>query len=194
MEVQMLELLNNIDTRLFLFFNGLHSEFWDKVMFFISGMREWIPLYIAVILLILVKFKKKGVIAIVALIILLILTDQTSVHLFKNLFQRLRPSQNPNLEGLIHLVNNYRGGKFGFVSSHAANTFGFAMFLTLLFKNKYFSGFMLSWAAIISYSRIYLGVHYPADIICGALLGILLSKMVYWLYILIVKKYFPVKY
>lgn len=189
----MIELLNNIDSKLFLFLNGIHSEFWDNVMFFVSGMKQWIPLYIAVILLIMARFKKKGIIVIGALIILLVLTDQTSVHLFKNVFQRLRPSQNPNLEGLVHLVNNYRGGKFGFVSSHAANTFGFAMFLTLLFKNKYFAGFILSWAAIISYSRIYLGVHYPGDIICGALLGILLSNLVYWIYKLILKKIFPVK-
>ena len=178
----MLELLNAIDTKVFLFLNGINSPFFDNLMFFISGKKEWIPLYIAIIALIIARFKLKGLYVILCLIILVVLTDWISVHLFKNVFQRLRPSHNPQLEGLVHLVNNYKGGQFGFVSSHAANTFGLAMFLTLLFKNKYFSGFMLSWAAIVSYSRIYLGVHYPGDIICGALLGIILSYLVFYLY------------
>ncbi len=189
----MLEYLNQIDTKLFLFLNSIHSDFLDGVMFFISGKKEWIPLYIAIIILILVRFKKRGLIAILSIIFLLILTDQTSVHLFKNVFERLRPSHNPQLEGLVYLVNNYKGGRFGFISSHAANSFGFAMFLTLLFKNKYFSGFMLTWATIVSYSRIYLGVHYPGDILCGALLGIILGILMFQIYKSIVKKHFPVK-
>ena len=183
----MLDFLNKIDTELFLFLNSLHSDFFDGIMFFISGKKEWIPLYIAIILLILVKLKKRGLFAILSLILLLVFTDLVSVHLFKNVFERLRPSHNPQLEGLVHLVNNYKGGKFGFVSSHAANSFGFAFFLSLLFKNKYFSGFMLTWATIVSYSRIYLGVHYPGDIICGAILGIVLSLFVYFLYRRLVK-------
>ncbi|NOZ46144.1 MAG: phosphatase PAP2 family protein [Chlorobi bacterium] len=189
----MLHFLQQADTTLFLFLNGLHSDYLDRVMFLISGKKEWIPLYIAIIILIIVKFKKKGLLAIFALIILLVLTDFVSVHLFKNVFQRLRPSHNPELAGIVHIVNNYKGGMYGFVSSHAANSFGFATFLVLLFKNKYFSGFMLAWATIVSYSRIYLGVHYPGDIICGAVLGILLSFGIFYLYQLSVKKYFQPK-
>jgi len=185
----MLDTLNHIDTKLFFILNELHNAFFDRIMFFISGKKEWIPLYVAIVLLILVRFKKKGLFAILALIILLVLTDVISVHLFKNVFQRLRPSHNPQIQHLVHIVNNYRGGQFGFVSSHAANTFGFATFLTLLLKNKYFSTFMITWAAVVSYSRIYLGVHYPGDVICGALLGVIIANLVYYVYILFTTKY-----
>ena len=178
----MIQFLDKIDKILFLFLNGLHSEFLDGFMVFISGKKEWIPLYIAIIILILVKFRKKGLLAILLLIILLILTDFISVHLFKNMIMRLRPSYNPELKGLVHIVNNYRGGMFGFVSSHAANSFGFAFFIHLLFKNKYLSWFILIWAVFVSYSRIYLGVHYPGDILGGAILGILFAWLMFKLY------------
>jgi undecaprenyl-diphosphatase len=85
--------------------------------------------------------------------------------------ERPRPSHNPEMAGLVHIVNDYRGGQFGFVSSHAANFFGVATFLSSQFKNYKWSFVLLGWAALISYSRIYLGVHYPLDIICGAVLG-----------------------
>jgi undecaprenyl-diphosphatase len=99
------------------------------------------------------------------------LADQTSVHLFKNVFERLRPCHNPEIRELIHLAASKCYGKFGFVSSHAANSFGVAVFLALAFKTRWFSWFILAWALLVSYSRIYLGVHYPADIIVGGLLG-----------------------
>ena len=107
------------------------------------------------------------------------LADQISVKVFKEGFERLRPSHNPEIKDLIHTVKGYRGGQFGFVSSHAANTFAMAFFTSKLFRNRYYSWFIFIWAAVVSYSRIYLGVHYPLDIIGGALLGMLLGYLVF---------------
>ena len=109
----------------------------------------------------------------------------------KNYFQRLRPCHEPTLEGLVHLVNNKCGGKFGFVSSHASNHFALAVFLSILYKNtyKYFPLLIFLWAAIIAYSRIYLGVHYPGDVIGGAISGILFGFIFGKIYLIIDGKY-----
>ncbi len=186
----MIEFLNKIDTDFLLFLNGLHNSFFDFVMYWISNKYIWIPFYLFLIALIIKNYKKKSVIIILCLVLLIVLTDQISSHLIKNQVQRFRPTHEPSLEGLIHIVNNYRGGKYGFVSSHAANAFGLATFISILFKKKYkYLGFYLfAWAAIVSYSRIYLGVHYPGDVICGGILGFLLGFCVLKIYQYIEKK------
>jgi len=117
--------------------------------------------------------------------ILITLSDQLSVHVFKNVFLRYRPTHNLNLEGLVHTVNEYYGGQYGFISSHAANTFALATFISLLLQKhyKYITVLLFAWAAFISYSRIYLGVHYPADVAVGALFGTALALAVYKFYI-----------
>jgi len=175
----MLEKILELDTSLFLFLNSLHSPIFDKIMWHISGKFEWIPLYLTIIFFIFKKFKLKGFVPLIFLILAISISDLISVNLFKDVFQRLRPSQTPELSNIIHLVNNYKGGKFGFVSSHAANSFAIATFTLLLFKNKKYTYFIIFWAILVSYSRIYLGVHYPLDIICGALLGIIVAKILY---------------
>ena len=178
----MLEYLQNLDVKLFLYLNAQNSPFFDKIMLFISGKIEWVPLYLFLIFWIFYRFRKKGWLFLALTLLVFALTDLGSVHLFKNVFERLRPSRNPELEGLVHLVNGYRGGMYGFISSHAANTFGLAVFISLLFREKWLVISILIWATVASYSRIYLGVHYPLDIICGALWGVLMAAGVFLCY------------
>ncbi|MEJ5317074.1 MAG: phosphatase PAP2 family protein [Tenuifilum sp.] len=166
----MIDYLVKLDTDLFIFLNGLHSPFWDSVMLFASGKLTWLPFYLLLIYFIARKHKWKTLWWLLAIAVVVLVADQLSVHLFKNVFQRLRPCHNPDLSGVIHLVGRC-GGKFGFVSSHAANTFGVAVFLSMLYRNLWAGVGLLIWAGFVSYSRIYLGVHYPADVIVGAILG-----------------------
>lgn len=115
-----------------------------------------------------------------AIVALIFLSDKISVYFFKEVFMRLRPCHNPVIANLVHIVNNHCGGQFGFVSSHATNTFALAVFVGLLLKQKvsWLLPALVLWATIVSYSRIYLGVHYPGDVICGALLGTIIAKFV----------------
>jgi undecaprenyl-diphosphatase len=116
------------------------------------------------------------------IVVVITLTDQTSVHLFKNVVQRLRPCHETSLEGLVHLVNNKCGGQFGFISSHAANSFGVAVLVSLWLRKWGYTAVMLSWAMLIAYSRVYLGVHYPGDVIAGAIWGAGCAWLVFYLY------------
>jgi len=174
--------LLEIDKEILLFLNGMHSPLMDEIMWFFSRIPVWIPLYVLLIVFIILTFKKKSWLIILFVVLLIACSDQTSVHLFKNVFHRLRPSHEPSLQGLLHLVHNYHGGLYGFISSHASNTFALATFLSLLFRRKWFSWAILIWAGIVSYSRIYLGVHYPGDVVCGALWGVLLAFAFFALY------------
>jgi undecaprenyl-diphosphatase len=178
----MIGLLKNIDSQLFIFLNGFHNSFFDQVMWYISSITFWIPAYVILLAYLIFKNKKQSLYIVIAIALVILISDQVASGIIKPLAERLRPSQEPSLEGLVHIINGYKGGKFGFVSSHAANTFGLAMFLTLLFKNRIFSVCILAWAAIVSYSRIYLGVHYPGDIVGGVIIGLLAAWLVFKLY------------
>jgi len=174
----MIDYLSSIDTKIFLFLNGMNSPFWDAVMYLVSGKFTWIPFYLVIIFFIARKFKWNTLWIIIAIALIVTLSDQLSVHAFKNVFQRLRPCHDPMLSGFVHIVGRC-GGKFGFVSSHASNTFGVAVFLLLLFRVKWFSIVILLWATVVSYSRIYLGVHFPGDVLVGALLGVCIGFLVW---------------
>ena len=171
--------LIEFDKKVFLYLNGMHSPEWDEIMYWVTGDKSWIPLYM--ILLILIIYRERPyrfIFTILFVAIAVGLSDYISV-IIKNLVERPRPSRNPEIADLVHIVNNYRGGNYGFVSSHAANFFAVATFLSNQFKNYRWSLFLFSWAALVSYSRIYLGVHYPLDIICGAVLGALIGIQCY---------------
>jgi PAP2 superfamily. len=176
-------MLERFDQQLFLFINSSNSPFFDQVMHAISGRLIWVPLYLAILIYLGIKYKRKFLIILIFTILAITLSDQASVVL-KNLTQRLRPCNDPSLTGLVHLINGECGGLFSFVSSHAANSFNVAFLSLLLIKKRWYSISIIVWATVIGYSRIYLGVHYPGDVICGSLLGAFIGWGIYSLYVL----------
>jgi len=179
-----MELLRQIDTEFFLWLNSFHNSFWDVIMFYSTKTTTWLPLYA---FLIFYLFWKKGwqqaLFTLLFVSLVIAAADLGSVHLFKNVFERLRPCHEPDLAGLVHQVNGKCGGRFGFISSHASNTFANAMFFSLLIKKRWAWIGLFSWAAFVSYTRIYLGVHYPADILGGTVWGCLIGFTFYRIYL-----------
>ncbi|HAQ21753.1 MAG TPA: phosphatase PAP2 family protein [Prolixibacteraceae bacterium] len=184
-----MEVIKQIDQSLFLFLNDIHSIFWDKAMFLFSSREIWIPFYLLIIYVIIKTFKRNSIYILILIGLSIALSDQFSV-MIKNLAERLRPSNDPAISNLIHIVNNYRGGTFGFFSSHASNSFTIAVIASLLFKNRMFSILIFTWAIIVSYTRIYLGLHYPGDILTGWLWGALIGFGFYKLMVFIQQRYF----
>jgi undecaprenyl-diphosphatase len=153
----------------------------------VSGRIIWVPLYLAILIFLGMKYKRKFLVILLFIIIAATFSDQASV-LVKNLVQRLRPCYEPAIQGLVHLFKEECGGRYSFVSSHATNSFDVA-FLSLLFiRKRWFTLSIILWALIIGYSRIYLGVHYPGDVICGSLLGAFIGWSAYQLYVLMDNK------
>lgn len=181
--------LKDLDTKLFLYLNDKHNHTFDLIMFWVSQKNFWIPLYAFLLFLSWKHFNKRVWLIALAAVLLIVLSDQISVHAFKNVFLRYRPCHNLVLQAQVHL-NDGCGGTYGFISSHAANTFALAMFLSLLFKDrvKHFGILIFLWASFVSYSRIYNGVHYPADVAVGALVGMGIGVVVYKLFLLIDSK------
>lgn len=171
------------DKELLLFLNGSESLFWDGFMWTVSSTKVWI---MSGVVLLYVIFKNKrpldSLLILLMISLVVLLADQFASGLCKPYFHRLRPTQDPELMYLVDVVHGYRGGRYGFISSHAANTFGFATFVSLLMRNRGLSLSLFAWALIPSFSRIYLGVHYPGDVLCGALSGALIGYCVYLLY------------
>jgi len=176
-------MLERFDQQLFLFINSSNSPFGDLVMHAISGKLIWAPLYLAILIFLGVKYKRKFLIILIFIILAATLSDQSSV-IVKNIVHRLRPCHEPSLTGIVHLVNGECGGVYGFVSSHATNCFDVALLSLLFIKKRWYSISIILWAGIIGYSRIYLGVHYPVDVLCGALLGAFIGWGMYSLYVL----------
>ncbi|MCF8298881.1 MAG: phosphatase PAP2 family protein [Saprospiraceae bacterium] len=185
----MIQTIKQLDIDLFLFINGNHNSFFDFVMFWLSDKLIWIPLYIFFLYLVIKHYKKQSITIILLIAILIALTDLISVHFFKNVFERLRPCHNPTISHLVHLVKDHCGGQFSFVSSHATNSFGIATFLAFLLKDKikFIFLYLFVWAGLIAYSRIYLGVHFPLDVICGGILGFAIGFFVFTIFGLIQK-------
>lgn len=171
------------EENLFFLINGTNSNFLDNTMWLYSDLKIWMP--IAFVLTINIIYKTswtKWLPVLLAITIVFILCDQFSSHLIKPLFERPRPTHYPGIMESVRTLNGYTGGRYGFISGHATNAFGFAIFTLLLFKNKYYTIVILIWAALISYSRVYLGVHFISDITVGAISGIILGMLVYKLY------------
>ena len=190
-----MDYLIHIDQQWLLAINGWHSEWADILMWYISKSTTWLPLYALLVGLIVYRFGilspslcregRRGSSLLRVLIILagfavaVGLSDFVSSGIIKPWVCRLRPTHEPELAGLIHLVNGYTGGLYGFVSSHAANTMACSLLFALLYRNKYATVGLMLWVALNCYSRMYLGVHYPADIIGGLAIGALMATLTY---------------
>ena len=149
-----------------------------------TGITTWIPM---IILILYVAFRnqqlKEGLLVLGSIVLVLLLTNLFSAIFFKPFFERFRPSHHPDYKDLVNLINDFRGGDFGFISGHATNSFGIAFFFSRLFKNRLLTTSMMLWATLNSYSRIYLGVHFISDIVGGFIVGSLIGLLVYEIYI-----------
>ena len=177
----MLDWLIDIDRELLLLCNSVHTQWLDNFFWIMS--TRWLNIIIAlpfIFILLHRRVASEALLIILAVALTVLLCDQIASSIFKPLFHRLRPTHEPSL--VVHVVNGYTGGRYGFISSHAANAVGVATFLLMVFRNRYFSLAILSWAVLVSYSRIFLGVHYPGDVLCGAAVGVIVGWAVYKLY------------
>lgn len=174
-----MEEIIQLDYDVFLYLNNLGTENWDRFWEIITAPKTWIPLYL-ILALILWKTLgfKKTILTLLLVGLMILCTDQIS-NVFKNGVQRLRPCFTEELQGLFRGVICKGRGRYGFFSAHAANHFGLAVFLGMLLKNhyKYLLPVLIFWALMVAYSRIYLGVHFPLDILCGGLTGIFFGAL-----------------
>ncbi len=193
----MLSQLDKIDRAIFLALNGKHIEWLDTAMWYVSRIEFWIPVYVALLYFLYKKFPGKAYLFVIGAVALtMFFTDFVAANMVKETVQRLRPSHNKELQGLVHHVigNNgelYKGGKFGFFSNHASNYFGIVTLFIFLMKplRRWVVLALITWASLIAYSRIYLGVHYPGDIIVGIIYGITTAWFVSRLFFYLLNKY-----
>lgn len=173
----LLEKLIAADRQLFHSVNSCHADFLDQPIFWISSDWFWLPLYLLFILLIIKKLNKSAPVAIGIIFVAVLLSDQ-GANLLKRSIKRPRPSHDSMLASSVHTINDYKGGAYGFVSSHAANTFCVALLISnFLALSPIFVALVFFWATLVSYSRIYLGVHFPLDVVCGAFLGLFVGSV-----------------
>ena len=175
-------MINQLDTQAFLWLNAQHIDSLDPVMAWVSGRNSWFPLYAIIIGGLIWRYKTRSLGMLLIIIFSVIISDQVCSSILKPLIHRLRPCHEPSIQNLVHVVGNC-GGQFGFCSSHAANTFALATCLFLLIGKEFpMLIYFFIWAIIVSYSRIYVGVHYPLDVLAGAGIGVLVASFCHKIY------------
>ena len=172
-----------IDKELTLWLNSFNSSAADFFFYLTTSTLLWVPLFLILAWMIMVKQGPRGFITILFIGLIILVADQLSSSVIKPLVERARPSHDDILQYMVHLVDGRRGGPFGFLSSHAANTFAITSFLILMIRNKFLNISFLAWALINCYSRIYCGLHFVGDILCGAVLGIIIGAVAYQIYL-----------
>lgn len=188
----MLESLLVYERDFFLWLNGCHSPFFDNFFWAYSEKIAWLPLAVSILFCLVYKKNwRETILVLLSIVLVILMCDQFASHVCKPLFTRFRPTHHPDFMDEVKTVFGYRGGRYGFISSHAANAFGFATFLSLLVRNKWLSLSLFLWAIINSYSRIYLGVHFISDIVPGALSGLLFGWIGYYSCLRVHSHYFP---
>lgn len=177
-----IDIIESLDHRVTLFINSLNNSFLDEVMWLISSTSFGIPFYILFVFLLIRIYNPRQIIfSLLALILVVSLCDLSAKYFFKEVFERYRPSHNLILRDQLHLVNNYTGGKYGFVSSHAANMAGLSLMVYFFLKQRFVKivYLLVPFVLLVSYSRVYLGVHYVSDVFVGMFLGVLISFTLY---------------
>lgn len=189
----MLETIKSLDESLFLFLNGQHNTFFDPLMWLFSAKLFWGPLYVWFLWLLYKKYPKHYWTVLITIALLIVISDQLC-NLSKESVMRYRPSQEPHLQTLVHTLNGYRGGAYGFYSGHASNAFAIAFFMISIVarERKYIIVVSILYAALTAYSRIYLGVHYPGDILIGAIIGAMLGVGLAYAHEKLRAKYLPI--
>lgn len=187
--IDVLSRLVEIDTDLLLAVNGWRAEWADYFMFVFSGKWIWVPMYVSIFYVIVRNFNwQMALWCVIAVALTIIFADQVCATVIRPLVCRLRPTNPENpLSELVQIVNDYRGGRYGFPSCHAANTFGLAFFIFYLFRNRALNWFIMLWAIVTCYSHSYLGVHYPGDLLVGAIVGFIGATLCYRLFCLLCK-------
>lgn len=187
----MLEELLQLDKELFLFLNGLGTSDWDGFWMFVTNKFSAIPIYLVLLVLTYRQLGLRKTLVVLGTIAILILVTDQLANFFKYGVQRLRPCYDQEVSPVMRLVKASCGGKFGYFSAHAANTFALASFFSFLLKSKFrFIGLLLFlWAGIVAYSRVYIGVHFPLDVLTGAVIGLGMGWLFAKLYIFALNKF-----
>lgn len=175
----MIEYLNGIDADALLAVNGLHDMFQDAFWWMVTAKWSSLLLVLALAWILLHQNRRHALLVLAMLVLTVLVADQISSGLIKHLVERLRPTHDPSLESMVHVINGYRGGMYGFVSSHAANFFAVATLLSLVMRHRWVTLSLFTWAVLQCYSRMYLGVHYPGDILGGIIVGMLVGWLVW---------------